>query len=410
MSSVGPCGRRSRSPMPGRESGEPPRTTPRLRLAHPGDQDGPPTSATPGRLRSQATQNRAPGVRVPGRPASSGCPQQPAHLVDLGRQIDPRDRRRSVQPTAPAAARHRRARAGSSASRGVGDQGRPIGLAWRPATPAGRPTASSTASIGHPQLTAQRETRQQLPGQVLHLHSALGGQHGQPVVALTRWSNAAASAPGSPQVSRRTRRVHQRQPGQGVRRRIPFFFACRDQKPRRSAAFALDTGTSGARGGEEHRHRRNHAGPVGSVTTSNTGPRCPGHAASPPWKGCPPSAASAPAHLPPVLGEHPHRARAHDAQIHRRVVDHPHLRSSADTRLRPDSCSAGDPLPPWSPKGGENLNTAPTHALDWARPRRAGSLPSSGHPLTSSGYQPNEATDAAIVTSPSLRGSGLNAT
>jgi len=35
--------------------------------------------------------------------------------------------------------------------------------------------------IGHPQVTGQRGTRQQLPGQILDPHLVLRSQHGQPV-------------------------------------------------------------------------------------------------------------------------------------------------------------------------------------------------------------------------------------
>ena len=53
---------------------------------------------------------------------------------------------------------------------------------------------------------------------------------------------------------------------------IPLLFACRDKNRRRSAAFPLDTRNTRCPRAVKNTAIGNHAGPVGSITTSNTVP------------------------------------------------------------------------------------------------------------------------------------------
>ena len=62
---------------------------------------------------------------------------------------------------------------------------------------------------------------------------------------------------------------------------IPLLLACRDRNQRRSAALALDTRNTRCPRAVKNTATGNHAGPVGSITTSSTVPaRVPAKAAA----------------------------------------------------------------------------------------------------------------------------------
>jgi hypothetical protein len=126
-------------------------------------------------------------------------------------------------------------------------------------------------------------------------------------VARTRRSNAAASGPGSSNGANPPGSIS------GSRARVsasmPLLLACRDKNRRRSAAFALDTRNTRCPRAEKNTATGNHAGPVGSITTSNTVPT-----------GAPANAAASTAARLTTVGSHRRRHTARPSSASTRTV------------------------------------------------------------------------------------------
>ena len=183
-------------------------------------------------------------------------------------------------------------------------------------------------------------------------------------VARTRRSNAATARAGSSTGCNPTGSTNGNRAN--VSASIPLLLACRDRNRRRSAALALDTRKTRCPRAVKNTATGNHAGPVGSITTSSTVP------AGVPAKAAASTAAQAlhrglappPAHHPPPLVEHPHRVRAarFPDPLRPAVYHHnlPRVSSYRTTPAAPDGATTRRPRPQgWA----SNLNTAPTHAL-----------------------------------------------
>ncbi len=141
-------------------------------------------------------------------------------------------------------------------------------------------------------------------------------------VARTRRSSAARSAPGS------TRGCSPAGSNSGRRARVsasmPLVLVCRDRNRRRSAALADDTRCTTCPRRAKNTAIGNHAGPVGSTTTSNRVP-------------CGQPARRGRLHLAEALDRRPRLALGDRVRL---AVEHPHRVRAGDAQVDADQASA----------------------------------------------------------------------